>query len=413
MQIHATHLRYATLLSLAITLLLSCSDHGNETAPTGQQGMPATEAEWTLVRQQTAVHSLLTQLTGIATVEADFDARSYTPTYGVARDEAPSFVRAVAVANVAEAESAFRALVGCDTLIRAEAGTLKVDLTNLHFRTDGRIQNLGTLTYHTATDGSERLAWIDVSIGCIPTLKRIDFIDQDSWGNNSSSMATYKYGTLCLYNGSKYTKGLYLCVEENKGSGDSGLLVHLVPGSGPADCSQNLDGDNQGCWKPCHPGTASDAKQYIKFLLGTYVKRTQTYKRDYRNAILAYLGDNATPKDIRTRKDDVIPWGFHESNDLLYTRQKPAAILIDSRFTATSGWLFFGNMREVSYWRVDTKSVSDMGRAATYTYWKDSEWNRFMSDYALYTLNIINFGQQPVEGMVELFFPSPDILWGK
>ena len=141
--------------------------------------MPTTDQEWTTLNQQTALRSLLLQLAGVTEGADDFDSRTYQPVYGIVRDEAEPFVRAVAVAEEGEAVAAFRALVGCESLIVTTADGLAVDLTDLHLRADGRAQDFGRLTLHLAHDGSARVAWADVSIACMPSLRRIEYIDED------------------------------------------------------------------------------------------------------------------------------------------------------------------------------------------------------------------------------------------
>lgn len=375
--------------------------------------MPVTAAEWTVVHQQTAVRSLLGQLAGVTEVTDDFDSRTYEPVYGVVRDEAEPYVRAVPVAGADEAVAAFRALVGCDELVVTTDDGAAVDLADLHLRADGSTQHFGRLTLHIASDGSRRTAWVEVAVRCLPSLRRIDYIDQDNWGDNSSAIATYHFGELCRYEGKDYPVGLYVCVEENMpGQRNSGTLVHLEDNEGSEGCSYNLDGDDQGCWKPCHPGTASDVKNYLKMLLGTYVKRTKSYKRDYRNALCHYFDEIKETREIWDMRGNVLPIGFREWEGHLYGRDnKPAAIIVDARYGSKSGWLFFGSMREVSYHKIVNWSVSDMGDDKTLYYWKDGEWNNFAREHYLYTLNVIRFGDEPVSGIDVLYTPSPEDLW--
>ena len=375
--------------------------------------MPTTAQEWKTLNQQTAVRSLLSQLAGVTDVGSDFDSRTYQPVYGSVRDEAEPFVRAIPVAEVGEAVAAFRALVGCDTLVVHTADGLVVDLTDLHLRTDGRVQNFGKLTLHITDDGSERVAWAEVSIACMPSLRRIEYIDQENWGNNGSADATYHYGELCWYEGKDYPKGLYVCVEENMpGQKNSGTLIHFENNEGGEGCSYNLDGDDDGCWKPCHPGNANDMKNYLKMLLGTYVKRTKTYKRNYRNALIRYISEKDTPKEVWEYKENVLPLGFREWEGHLYGRDnRPAAIIVDSRFGSQSGWFFFGTVREVNYWAIVNWSVSDMGEDKTFYYWKDNEWNKFAASYYIYTMNVVRFSDNPVSGFSVLYTPNPEELW--
>ena len=404
-----------SLVLLAIWLpgLVSCSDDQEKTESVEEKEMPTTDQEWTTLNQQTAVRSLLLQLAGVTEGADDFDSRTYQPVYGIVRDEAEPFVRAVAVAEEAEAVAAFRALVGCESLIVKTADGLAVDLTDLHLRADGHVQNFGRLTLHLAHDGSARVAWADVSIACMPSLRRIEYIDEENWGNNGSADATYHYGELCRYVGKDYPEGLYVCIEENTpGQKNSGTLLHLEDNEGGDGCSYNLDGDNEGCWRPYQPGTASDVKNYVKMLLGTYVKRTKTYKRNYRNALIRYFSQEDMPKEIFDFRGNVLPIGFREWEGHLYGRDNhPAAIIIDSRYGSQSGWLFFGTMREVNYWEIVNWSVSDMGDNHTLYYWKDNEWKSFANNHYIYTMNVIRFGDNPVSGISVLYTPNPEDLW--
>ena len=400
------------LIALWILGLVSCSDDHDTTEPIGEKDKPTTTQDWTTLNQQTAVRSLLLQLAGITDVSDDFDKRTYQPIYGSVRDEAAPFVRSVPVAEADEAIAAFRSLVGSSSLIVHTADGETVDLTDLHLRADGRIQNFGTLTLHITDDGGERLAWADVNIGCMPTLRRIEYIDQENWGTNGSADATYHYGELCRYEGKDYPEGLYVCVEENMpGQRNSGTLVHLEDDEGGAGCSYNLDGDNDGCWRPYHPGNANDVRNYLKMLLGTYVKRTKTYKRNYRNAIWQFLSQENVPTIIWDLKGNVIPLGFRLEGHLYGRENRPAAIIIDSRYGSQSGWLFFGKMREVNYWEIVNWSVSDMGEDKTLYYWTDNEWNDFSKNHYIYTLNVIRFDDNPVSGISVLYTPNPEDLW--
>jgi hypothetical protein len=398
--------------ALWLLCFVSCTEH-EQNENEGEKEVPTTAQEWMTMNQQTAVRSLLRQLAGVTDVSEDFDSQTYQPVYGIVRDEAEPFVRAVAVAEAGEAVAAFLALVGCDTLAVSTADGLAVDLTNLHLRADGRIQDFGKLTLHITDDGSERVAWAEVKIACMPSLRRIDYIDEESWGYNGSADATYHYGELCRYEGRDYPEGLYICVEENMpGQKNSGTLVHLEDNEGGAGCSYNLDGDDDGCWKPCHPGTANDVKNYVKMLLGTYVKRTKTYKRNYRNALIRYFSQEDMLKEIWDLRGNVLPLGFREWDGHLYGRDNhPAAIIVDARYGSQSGWLFFGTVREVNYWEIVNWSVSDMGEDKTFYYWKDKEWNNFASSHYVYTMNVVRFGDDPLNGFSVLYTPNPEELW--
>ena len=398
--------------ALWLLCFVSCTEH-EQNENEGEKEVPTTAQEWMTMNQQTAVRSLLRQLAGVTDVSEDFDSQTYQPVYGIVRDEAEPFVRAVAVAEAGEAVAAFLALVGCDTLAVSTADGLAVDLTNLHLRADGRIQDFGKLTLHITDDGSERVAWAEVKIACMPSLRRIDYIDEESWGYNGSADATYHYGELCRYEGRDYPEGLYICVEENMpGQKNSGTLVHLEDNEGGAGCSYNLDGDDDGCWKPCHPGTANDVKNYVKMLLGTYVKRTKTYKRNYRNALIRYFSQEDMLKEIWDLRGNVLPLGFREWDGHLYGRDNhPAAIIVDARYSSQSGWLFFGTVREVNYWEIVNWSVSDMGEDKTFYYWKDKEWNNFASSHYVYTMNVVRFGDDPLNGFSVLYTPNPEELW--
>jgi len=398
--------------ALWLLCFVSCTEH-EQNENEGEKEVPTTAQEWMTMNQQTAVRSLLRQLAGVTDVSEDFDSQTYQPVYGIVRDEAEPFVRAVAVAEAGEAVAAFLALVGCDTLAVSTADGLAVDLTNLHLRADGRIQDFGKLTLHITDDGSERVAWAEVKIGCMPSLRRIDYIDEESWGYNGSADATYHYGELCRYEGRDYPVGLYICVEENMpGQKNSGVLVHFEDNEGGTGCSYNLDGDDDGCWKPCHPGTANDVKNYVKMLLGTYVKRTKTYKRNYRNALIRYFSQEDMLKEIWDLRGNVLPLGFREWDGHLYGRDNhPAAIIVDARYGSQSGWLFFGTVREVNYWEIVNWSVSDMGEDKTFYYWKDKEWNNFASSHYVYTMNVVRFGDDPLNGFSVLYTPNPEELW--
>lgn len=382
---------------LTIMSCISCGDDKSDTLVPPDNQEVLTDADSLIIRQQVAVVNILGKLTGRDDIGPDFDTQRYEPDYGCVRDEALPYVRAIAVADVAQAENQFRALVGSH-FVQATSDGLTVTLADMNLRTDGRRQTLGTLTFHRTTDG-ERLAYADVTIDCMPALRRIEFIDEQNWGANANS--PYMLGQLVYYAGSVYTTGLYVCVRTTTDGTKTGRLIHFESGSGASDCSYNLDGDDEGCWVPYNHATASDMEFYMQLLLRN--------KRGYRNAIRNYLMRSSTDDRYRSRRLQVLPDGFDGDNDYLYARSMglPAAFILNAEYSSESKWLF-GRMRRVTYWMVSNDSKSDIGSEQTMTYWADSDWNSFGVSKNIQTANIIKFGPDEIPGAVKVYDPAPD-----
>ena len=200
---HISILILFLVTAMLAQLTIGCkSDDDTPEAPVPGNGETLTQADSLIIRQQMAVVNILSTLTGRNDIGADFDTKRYEPDYGTVRDEAQPYVRAIAVADIAvadaaQAENQFLALGGAVFAVKTADG-LKVTLADMNLRTDGRRQTLGTLTFHRAADG-ERLAYADVEIACLPTLRRIEYIDETNWGSNANS--AYMLGQLVYYTG--------------------------------------------------------------------------------------------------------------------------------------------------------------------------------------------------------------------
>lgn len=388
------HLRcfvYCVAILSQLFLLPACNNDDHSPADTEE----LTSADSIVIRQQMAVVNILGKLTGRNDIGPDFDTHRFDPDYGNVRDAAQPYMRAIAVSDAAEAERQFRALVGSD-FIQPTSDGLKVELKDMSLRTDGRRQTLGTLTFHAVADG-ERLAYADVSIDCLPTLRRIEYIDERNWGSNAGS--PYMLGEIVYYGGSSYTSGLYICVRTSADGANTGRLIHFEAGAGASDCSYNLDGDDVGCWVPYHPGTASDMEFYLQLLMKN--------NRGYRNAIRSYLQRSTTDERYRNRIDQVMPPGFRRDGYLYYGSWQ-LTVILNAEYSNVSEWIF-GRRRKVTTWCMPSESVSDYGQEWFFTYWKDDEWERgFEYTYTIETMNIIKFASAEIPGAVKVYDPAPD-----
>ena len=391
-----------SILTLFLTVMLTqlnigCkSDDDTPDTPVPTNGETLTQADSLIIRQQMAVVNILSTLTGRNDIGADFDTKRYEPDYGTVRDEAQPYVRAVAVVDATQAENQFLSLGGAAFAVKTPDG-LKVTLADMNLRTDGRRQTLGTLTFHRAADG-ERLAYADVEIACLPTLRRIDYIDETNWGSNANS--AYMLGQLVYYTGYDYTTGLYICVKTSTDGASNGRLVHFEYGAGASDCSYNLDNDKEGCWVPYHPGAAADMECYAQLLMRN--------KRGYRNAIMKYLQRGDTDAKFKDRIEQVLPDGFRKDGYLYYGNGMDFTAILNAEYSSESEWLF-GRRRKVTTWRVSKDSVIDYGSEWIYTYWYDDEWGKgFQWTYTIHTMNIIKFGSSEVAGAAKVYDPAPD-----
>ena len=384
------------VMAMLAQLNIGCkSDDDTPDTPVPTNGETLTQADSLVIRQQMAVVNILSTLTGRNDIGADFDTQRYEPDYGTVRDEALPYVRAIAVADAAQAENQFLALGGAVFAVKTADG-LKVTLADMNLRTDGRRQTLGTLTFHRAADG-ERLAYTDVEIACLPTLRRIDYIDEAKWGTNANS--AYMLGQLVYYTGNYYTTGLYVCVKTSTDGANNGRLIHFEKGPGASDCSYNLDGDDEGCWVPLHPGAAADMECYMQLLMRN--------KRGYRNAIMKYLQRGDTDAKFKDRIEQVLPDGFRKDG-YLYKGDRELTVILNAEFSSESEWIF-GRRRKVTTWWMKKENVSDYGMEWLFTYWYDDEWDKgFEYTYSILTMNIIKFGSGEVPGAAKVYDPAPD-----
>ena len=384
------------VMAMLAQLNIGCkSDDDTPDTPVPTNGETLTQADSLVIRQQMAVVNILSTLTGRNDIGADFDTKRYEPDYGTVRDEAQPYVRAVAVVDATQAEDQFLSLGGAAFAVKTPDG-LKVTLADMNLRTDGRRQTLGTLTFHRAADG-ERLAYADVEIACLPTLRRIEYIDETNWGSNANS--AYMLGQLVYYTGYDYTTGLYVCVKTSTDGASNGRLVHFEKGPGASDCSYNLDNDNEGCWVPYHPGAAADMECYAQLLMRN--------KRGYRNAIKKYLERDDTDEKFKNRIGHVLPEGFR-NDGYLYKGDRELTVILNAEFSSESEWIF-GRRRKVTTWWMPKENVSGYGMEWLFTYWYDDEWDKgFEYTYSILTMNIIKFGSGEVPGAAKVYDPAPD-----
>ena len=110
-------------MAMLAQLNIGCkSDDDTPDTPVPTNGETLTQADSLVIRQQMAVVNILSTLTGHNDIGADFDTQRYEPDYGTVRDEALPYVRAIAVADAAQAENQFLALGGAVFAVKTADG---------------------------------------------------------------------------------------------------------------------------------------------------------------------------------------------------------------------------------------------------------------------------------------------------
>lgn len=380
-----------------------------------------TDAERVLLAQQSATLSILSALTGDADPTALIDGGTYEPTYGRVINTASPLVRSVLCDDTEEATRAFLAIVGADesdddaadadgqpstaTLVTATPDGLSISLVDMPLLPDGKTLTLGTLTFHRdAADG--RVGYIDVAIPSIPHLERIDFLT--SLPDNGGAATAYYIGDLVYYEGNKYAKGYYLCVQQADNA--DGILVHLCINDPGGDETKNLDGDNDGCWYPYNkdqgsPTTFDHCKAYVGFILNNPEK--------VENIKMFLRGDAALKQPHRSGKlDNIFPQGFNnDQGAAFYSSDNRWAAIHYNAYFGSYAWIPAYSNRYAQYCLVrhNCKSKSDLWDKE-FKYVKDSKWNSFYKQNWNYTMNVIHFEGDPVSGAMLDYSPTKEKL---
>lgn len=380
-------------LLLAAAAAVSCSndeDHAPQRDPNDKEAPYAelSPAEQLALTQQSAVRSVLTQLTACDSLPADFDSRTFRPVYGDVLDESQPLVRTVVADSPMMAEYIFRSLVGEESLIQADGEGLSVSLKDMVLPSRKEKQTFGTLSF-VPGDAGTNTGTIYVDIPCIPSLSRIDIIPESAWPHNAGYQSAYNVGMVVECKRSGVSSGLYLCVKSSPSKAISGLLVRFDLKD--AGCI-NLDGDSEGCWQPRNPGDYKDFMEYVNF-----VATKQMVKNKVQKLVQESADSNWLPS--------LFPGGF-TATDKCYSGS-PLMVVINSKF---------GSYRVIPayYWRICeyavTPSSSTRGeefKNQIIKYTADSDWNALMDQYrnSVYTMQVIPFTEHKLSGVVLKYNP--------
>jgi len=337
---------------------------------------------------QSAVMGTLRSLAGQETLNPDVVNQRLEPVYGQTLDDESSSVRVVKCNSTDDAEDLFLAIAGLDStdaqlLISPTPDGYSLSLMDLPILLDGKRFNLGTLTFHR-DGGPRRYGYVEVSMPCLPHLERIDYLSPDAFPDNANS--SYQLGDI-IYISSGYNlcSGYYVCIANN---GYSSTLVHMKHGKNPGgDESINVDGDNEGCWRPYnndhgHKTTFEDIKDYVSFMLENQAKVTN---------IKAFLnGEAYNMKPLESGKlGHIFPEGFNNNAGVAYSGGT-AYIFYDGYITDDYAIVPAYYYRNSLYATVpnncDSRSKVGSGNEK---YVRDSKWNEWISSNS-FTMNVIH-----------------------
>jgi len=389
-----------TLLATALWLVLpaafvACSDDDDLT---GQQETEirkgkddATPEELERIKQEGAVLSVMVHLTGVAPDlehmgEQRFDSIIYGQQFNY-----PSLVRQLVCETPAEAEEAFRELVGnCgdSLLVRTGDGRLKLDLTNLPILEGGKMLNVGTLTFYPG-DTMRVTGRVEVDIPSIPQLQNIEYIRSSAVPHNANS--AYFAGDVLRYTGSYYCTGYYLCVQPAEYG--EGILVHLCKGEAKGDETTNLDGDNEGTWYPHNKDcgqktTINDVKAYVEFLGQNRGKVHQI--KDFLN------GKGVVKKpSLEGKLWHVMPGGFDNDREYAYRFVKDGytwySYVIMNAYFGSLYWGWHKRWTDYAEIKPNAKSRDDV-KADDWWYIYDKDWNKWYNYTGeFFTMNVVHF----------------------
>ena len=229
------------------TLMASCSDDDKDEKTGTEETEQLTPGQQRADELYWKVNVFMQKLTGQQVNGADgidISNKTFEPVIGEVRDNADPFNRSVWVEEPEMAEDYFLSLIGQDSLLISKtADGYVINLTNLEgIGSGGQKLNLGTLTYHRASDGS-CVGYADIDMPCIPHLQRISYKTKDQWGDNADWEVSPAKSGQVYRNGSLY----YLCVKESHGT-DPGYLVCMEYGKG-SDYHW-YESETWGAWGP-------------------------------------------------------------------------------------------------------------------------------------------------------------------
>ena len=392
------HTALAVLLLCATGLCTTaCSDSDEAKAEDrvvtegGKTGVPdslLTDQERYQLACLSAVIGTMRTLAGLEAMTPDIVNQQLEPAYGQTLDGEDAMVRVVKCYDTEEAEQLFRGIasldsIGASLMFAPTPDGYTLSLKDLPILPDGKTFSLGTLTFHRDA-GPRRYGYVEVNIPCIPHLERIDYLSPDAFPDNADS--PYMLGDIVYVNsGHNLCPGYYVCVAN---SGYRSTLVHMYHGKKPGkDVAVNVDGDEQGCWRPYnndhgHKASYEDVKDYVSFILEkpAEVANIKAYFRGD-----AYNMKANDPGGI----NDIFPENFNNNQGVAYTGGY-GYVYYDGCITDHYVWWACYNDRKAEYAKVPPgcKSRGEVSNGAK-IYVLDREWNSWVGSHE-FTINVIH-----------------------
>lgn len=360
--------------------MAACSDEHAESLPkyTAADSLQ-------VIRDNQAAQSVLCFLTGQSSVSLTEGTR-LTATFGTVRDESKPYTRAYPADNADEAESLFRCIAGsADNLLTKTDEGLVLSLNHLILSLGAEPTDVGSIVFHPGGEGT--VAYADVDIPVITNLRRIEYVDSASWGENAVA-GGYKKGDILKYIGtdSRIAKGsLWICTRQVNGGIEGCLsLLEFRPGS-----ALSLEGKTDDPnYAPC-PVT-----QFI----GDVTKKYGTddpHRLVALREMLNLLGtmDKRKKEKILSQMPGVLPEGesckgFRVGYGVICEGYDgESAIIYDARYV--SKFWFYDN-REISYVTLPKRctKVSEV-KAKVFNYitkntWTEQFWNKYWRSLYIY-----------------------------
>ena len=409
------YLKTIAILLAAAAITTACKDDDDNTNAETPTDVLTDDVQRKMLERE-SLATLLTTLTGQEVspmTDIDFEGRTYEPAYGEVANEAQPFCRAVCVRSAAEAEAAFRMLVGGnERLISETADGYAIDMTALDCHSTGKKQSLGTLTFHREA-GRGDMGYAEVSIPCMPHLQQIDYKTRDQIGKNATFQSPCGYGDVFV-KGGKY----YICVKESEGytANAAGKLVSMEAGKGTNwRLIDDYEDSHQGLWRPEHEGSIYDITLYLllcadedflpqkKRIVKNLPGKVFPYASYYRNGINkdpvvtspADEGFGTTQRGYShwLQRSVYYDWDGNNGSGICVAR--------DATIGSYVG-LFQGWWRNFHYVKFAPNTLRDKDvRELTFsfTYKELTRFNRFLSGFgAVYTCTVVSFNDTKPEG---------------
>ena len=403
---------------LLMTAFASCT--GNEDNNGGEL-KPTTGRAVTLemVQQRQALHNVLSALAGVTvndTLGIDFERQTYKPVIGVEYFDEDPGQRVVEVYNENDAELQFCSLVGgSHDLVKETADGYMIDLTHLDCRQDGKVQNLGTLTFHRSTD-EMTAGYADVDIACIPTLKRIVYLPTGIFNGWSGS----GWESPCLVGQVWQKRGnYYLCVIESTPYSD-GWLINVQPGRGNMYSIVAENEKNKGAWTPQNVVSRDAVQAFVYFCIDAqFYDMKQAIIRRYPGKVIPFVPiahgkgqdcswDHYTNPDdgFGTKRQGYAHWvGGDSELGPMYDApgDGPEVLIVRNGWIGDYAWIPARSYRNMEMFcmapRHGTKSLSYWWtNTYVYTRFEDEDFCDWLAQKYPYTANGFSFRDAPPSG---------------